>query len=522
MTQFILTVKAALQGVTSDLQPVLIEDAALLISGGKVVAIGPRTDVVTRYPEVSVVSKQNAVAMPGLVNAHHHSGITPLQLGVPFKPLELWLPRFMGMRHVDARLDTLYSAAEMLESGTTTVHHIQGGPYGAPDAWPDQADAIISAYGEIGMRVSYSFMIRDQNQLVFEDDDTFLGRLEPEIADHFRPRLRASRAPIHELMAFFEDTKQRWEKKAPDSVRIQLAPANLHWCTDTALLTIFETARRHSVKLHMHLDETFLQSEYAQKRTGKTAIAHLADLGCLGPDLTIGHGIWADNADLDLLKDHGCCLCHNPSSGLRLASGIAPVNNARLKGIPVSLGIDQCGINDDRDMLQEMRVAWMLHREPGLFTSRPEAAEILKMATEHGASTTGFDREIGRLDPGCAADIVLIDWPKIAQPYLDNDTSLVDALLQRAKPGSIDSVYVGGELVVTEGRVCTINRGQLMKEIADAMAAPLSGAELEAKEMTSRLVPYIEQYYRDSEGDRLGKAYNYNVMAGGDMANGRY
>ena len=167
-------------------------------------------------------------------------------------------------------------------------------------------------------------------------------------------------------------------------------------------------------------------------------------------------------------------------------------------------------------------MAWMLHREPGLFTSRPEAAEILKMATEHGASTTGFDREIGRLDPGCAADIVLIDWPKIAQPYLDNDTSLVDALLQRAKPGSIDSVYVGGELVVTEGRVCTIDRGQLMKEIADAMAAPLSGAELEAKEMTSRLVPYIEQYYRDSEGDRLGKAYNYNMMAGGDMANGRY
>ena len=121
--------------------------------------------------------------------------------------------------------------------------------------------------------------------------------------------------------------------------------------------------------------------------------AIFSDLGCLTDNLTLGHGIWVDADDLDLVHNCGCTICHNASSGLRLASGIAPVNEMLKRGVPVCLGIDQAGINDDRDMLQEMRLVWALHREPGLKTFRPSAGHIFRMSTEHGcAASTGICR----------------------------------------------------------------------------------------------------------------------------------
>ena len=512
-SSLIITVRAALRGVDAAGEAEIVENAGILIQHGRIADIGDATAVIAANPGVQVDAQRGSIAMPGLINAHHHSGITPLQLGVPFFPLELWLPRFMGMRAVDPRLDTLYSAVEMLESGTTTVQHIQGGASGPTETWQGPADAIIAAYGEIGMRVSYSFMIRDQNQLVFDSDEDFLATLPTELAAYFRPRLKASLPPVSQLMEFFATLKQRWQDRAPDTVRLQLAPANLHWCSDAALEEIFATARSYGVKLHMHLDETALQARYARERTGRSAVAHLADLGCLGPDLTIGHGIWADDADLDLLAQHRCCMCHNPSSGLRLASGIAPVNTARLHGVRVALGIDQCGVNDDRDMLQEMRVAWMLHREPGLFQNRPRAVDIFRMATEYGAATTGFDTHIGRLDVGLHADIVLLDWASIAEPYMDARTPLVDALLNRAKTRSVDKVYVGGKLVVTGGRAFQVDRDGLMREIHDRLSLPRSTHEAEALRMTDALVPHIEQYYRNRGHRAQASSYIFNRTA---------
>lgn len=510
-SEVIVTVKAAVIGVDTDNRADVIEDAAILIRGGTIASIGNRAAIVDAYPGVQVDPMPGAIAMPGLVNAHHHTGLTPLQLGMPLKPLELWLPLFMGVRSVDPRLDTLYSAVEMLESGVTTVHNIQGGVGGSPEEWDGEADSIIAAYGEIGMRCAYSFMMRDQNQVVYEDDASFLARLEPDVAAHFRPGLVDGLVPIRDQLAFFAALKARWQDRSPDMVRLQLAPANLHWCSDRALQDIFETARAHDVKLHMHLDETKYQADYARTRTGTSAVAHLAQLGCLGPELTIGHGIWTNEQDLDLLQDHGCCLCHNPSSGMRLASGIAPVNLARARGISVALGIDQCGINDDRDMLQEMRVAWMLHRTPGLFADRPGTAEVLRMATEHGAATTGFGNQIGRLDAGRAADIVLIDWAAVTGPYLDETTSIIDALIHRAKTGAVRQVYVAGKRVVEDGRVCSIDRDGLMLEIGEAMSRPLTTQEQTRRDMTQRLIHSVDAYYRAAEDTSDLQAYRFNL-----------
>ncbi len=303
------------------------------------------------------------------------------------------------MRAIGQRLDTLYSAIEMLESGTTTVHHIHSGLSGTPENWGRQADEVIGAYGEIGMRAGFSFMIRDQNLLAYEDDAVVLGQLPAQVVDWLRPKLAGSMVPTRELMDFFVELKRRWSASSGDRVRFNLAPANLHWCNDETLQLIFDTARANGANVHMHLVETERQADYARQKFGHSAVAHLDALDCLGPELTLGHGNWMSRADLDLLAEHHCSICHNASSGLRLGSGIAPVNEMRRRGIKLALGIDQSNINDDRDMTEEMRLVWALHRETGLWNDRPTAGHVLQMATEHGARTAGFP-ELGVIEVG--------------------------------------------------------------------------------------------------------------------------
>lgn len=510
----LIRAKAVVTGVRADGEAEVIDGGAILIRSGLIAAVGPGASLAADHPDAEPAGGPDLVAMPGLVNAHHHFGLTPLMMGVPFDPLELWLPRFRGMRQVGHRLDTLYSAIEMLESGTTTVQHIQGGLSGPEDGWHSTVDEVVEAYREIGMRVSWSFMIRDRNQLVYEGDDAFLSTLPEDVAAHFGAQLDAALAPVERHMAFFEDASARWRARDGERVRLQLAPANLHWCTDRTLETIFDTARRNGAKVHMHLVETERQSAFARARTGRSAVAHLDALGCLGPELTLGHGIWCDGDDLDLLAARGCTICHNASSGLRLASGIAPLTEMQARGLKVALGIDQSNVDDDRDMFAEMRLVFALHRQSLMFGPRPRPAEILRMATEHGASTTGFEGRIGRIAPGLSADVVTVDWRKVARPHIEAATPLVDALVLRSRKDMVRSVYVGGEEVVRDGRVVTIDRDAVLDEIADRLSKPPTAAEEAAARMVQRLMPHLEAWFAARPDPGAGRAYRYNAFGG--------
>src|SRR5207248_10355111 len=170
---------------------------------------------------------------------------------------------------------------------------------------------------------------------------------------------------------------------------------------------------------------------YAQRRTGTTAVQYLADLGLLGPQLTIGHGVWLTDADIDLVASTGTMVCHNASSNLRLRSGVAPLNPLLARGVRVALGLDEAGINDDRDMLQEMRLVLRAHRVPGIGDEVPTMAQVFRMASIGGARTTGFGELIGTIAEGKAADLSLIDWKQISYPYLDDEMPMLDAVIQR-------------------------------------------------------------------------------------------
>lgn len=494
----------------------LRHDVGIRVHQGIIAQIGPMNAVSAPGDGLPRYGSRDMIAMPGLVNSHHHFGLTPLMMGVPFAPLELWLPQFRAMRSIGPRLDTLYSAVEMLESGTTAVHHINSGLSGALENWAAVTDETLHAYGEIGMRVGFSFMMRDQNVLTYEDDAKALAALPARVRDWLTPRLAAAQTPTADCMDFFKHRKRAWTETAPDAVRFNLAPANLHWCSDDSLQLIFDTARSEGAKVHMHLVETERQAIYTREKFGHSAVEHLHALGCLGPELTFGHGNWMSRRDLDLVAECACSMCHNASSGLRLGSGIAPVNEMRRRGIPVALGIDQSNIHDDRDMLLEMKLVWALHRETGLWNDRPDAAAVIQMATEHGAASTGFGGKVGRIEPGQQADIVLLSKAAVEHPYVNRRTPVAETVLHRAGKSAIDKVFVGGRPVVDGGKVVSIDRDAIMAEIADRLKTPETEAETEAWAIVDEMMPYLETFHREHTPAGSYRSYRYNGMNDAD------
>lgn len=496
MTTTLVRGRQVITGVATDGTPQVIENGGVLLRDGVIEATGSFDELAVRFQVDAVLGSERHVVCPGFINGHHHVGLTPLQLGSPDMPLELWIVRRIAGRMVPPYLDTLYSAFEMVASGVTTVQHLHGRTPKPLSRIVDVAGEVIRAYRDIGMRVSYSYGLRDQNRVVYEDDETFLRRLPPHLAEPAREMLQEQTLDACEALAVFEDLHGR--HAGEDRVRIQLAPVNLHWCSDRAIERTATVARRFGVPMHMHLLETALQKEYAHRRTGGSAVTHLHRLGVLGPDMTLGHGVWVTEADIDLIAETGTCICHNCSSNLRLRSGIAPLNAYRRRGVTTALGIDEAGLNDDRDMLLEMRLALRLHREPGLNDCDvPSAAEIFRMATSGGAMTTAFGAKIGRLDPGCSADLLLFDWDRIAFPYLSEDVPVVDALVQRARSESLSYVMVAGEVILDHGRFTRVDRAGALAELAAQMKAPATALEQRNRRLGLGLLDQARDVYAD-------------------------
>lgn len=469
-------------------------DAAILVEGSGIREIGDRRRMLAENPDAEEIGGSDFVAIPGLVNGHHHIGLTPFQLGSPDHPLELWLASRLALRDVDPRLDTLYSAFEMIASGVTTVQHLHSRSPGGMDAVLETAGAIIGAYEEVGMRASYSFALRDQNRLVYEADEAFLERVPAEVRSPLAAYFARFSMPLADQLAVFRELRRRYGDRP--LVDIQIAPSNLHWLSDAALDSAALMAAETGAPMHMHLLETPYQKAYARKRTGGSAVAYIERMGLTGQNLTLGHGVWMSEEDIEICAHTGTRVCHNCSSNFRLKSGLAPLGRLLDHRIPVAMGIDEAGINDDRDMLQEMRLVLLAHRSPGIETRAPAAREVLRMATDHGAATTPFSGRIGRLEEGKEADIALIDWAKATWPYQDASIPLADALVQRTRRDCVDTVLIGGEVVYSKGTFTRVDRRAVLAEIAGSLRFPLSADEIARRKLAEGVMPAVRRFYQ--------------------------
>jgi cytosine/adenosine deaminase-related metal-dependent hydrolase len=280
-------------------------------------------------------------------------------------------------------------------------------------------------------------------------------------------------------------------------VRLLLSPSNLQWVSDDLFQRIKEAARRYGTGIHMHLAETAYQRAYALRTLGKTPVAYLHHLGVLGPELSCAHGVWLSDADLELLADAGSVICHNPSSNLRLRSGIAPVNRMLERGVTVALGADSSGLNDDQELLQEVRLASALHRAPGHDGPRLTPARLLHMATAAGARACLLGDRVGSLEVGKRADAVLVNLDRLGDRLgASADVPVLELLVHRGRAEHIDTVLVDGEVVFTGGRCTRIDEAGVVRELRARFAQPLKPHEQERRAIADALRPHVRAFYR--------------------------
>lgn len=471
----------------------VVDEGAVFQRDGEIIDVGRYSDLRERYTADEEIGSAQHVVMPGLVNAHHHVGLTPLQLGTLDASLEPWITDRIGKRQADPYLDTMWGAIKMIESGITTVMHNDTSIVGSEPLL--RSLRVLQAYEDAGMRAAFSVFYREQNRLVYEDDETFLRTVPEAIADPIRRGLASSAMSNETYLSLFEELHERYGRDSASRIRILLAPGNVQWCSDDFLRQVKTYAARFQTGIHIHLLESPYQKLYALRTWGRTPVQHLHDIEFLGPEVSCAHSVWLTDGDMALLAESGATVCHNPSSNLRLKSGIAPVNRMTAAGVPVAIGIDEATINDDNDMLLEMRLAAKLHREPGVDAPQPDSADVLHMATRAGAQATCFGESIGSLEPGKRADVVLLRLDRIEEPYLDPVVSVVDAVVYRGRALDVDTVLVDGNVLFRDGQFVTIDRERIVEEIHASLSREATPQEIAQREQWEQLVPYVNDFY---------------------------
>jgi cytosine/adenosine deaminase-related metal-dependent hydrolase len=514
MSSTLVRGKYVISKITGAASAEVVSDGAVLQRDGEIIEVGSYDELSSRHPAAEVMGSPNAVVMPGLVNDHFHVGLTPFQLGAPDLPLELWGLARIGARTIDPYLDQLYGAVQMIESGTTTVQAIHSTRRGSGPVDLEVADQVVTAYQESGMRVSYAPSIADQNSLVAGakgGESAFAAQLPADLAERFTSFMARGYRPVDEVMATLEEICSRYGNNRYERIRITMAPSNVHRCSDAMLVALKEMATKYETGIHIHLQETVYQKLYGLNTWQKTPLQHLHDLGFLGPEVTCGHSVWATDEDIALMAATGTNVCHNASSNLRLQSGIAPLGRLLAAGIKIALGSDEAGLNDDKDLLQEMRLVLKLHRVPGIERTPPTAYQVLHMATANGAYASWFGDRIGTLEPGKRADMVLLDLRHIEEPYLDPEVSLVDAVIHRGRSIDVETVIVDGEVILRDRQLTRVDKPALFKELKKALDRPLRPDELERRELSRRLEPYLRRFYQGTVPHQATPHTSYNA-----------
>lgn len=476
----------------------VIENAAVAYRGNVIVDTGEADDVIARLPGFTRVgSRETTIAMPGLINSHHHGwGLSTLQFGVQDDYLEPWLIDLISLPPVDPYVDTMWSAMRQIRSGVTSVQH--SAFVRSPSRFKEEIDASYRAYETLGMRALIAIQARDRNSYVYQDDEEFLATVPEGVAT--RVREAADKLPWPSWAETKELVLEYAAKFAKHStLGVQICAEGPEWCTEELLRDISDTARAHQLRIHMHCLESPFQPVYLKEQYGMRAVEKLAEIGILGSHLSLAHAAWITEAELEICAREGVTLCHCPSSNLRLRNGIFPLEAARRAGVTVGIGLDSNTINDDDDMLQELRMALRLHRlphPPGL-TWAPSAADILGMATTGGAAAIGRGRELGALRTGMLADIVLVDAEALLHPYASEGLGIVDHIVTRATPATITDVIIDGETVLANGAFTRVDEARVGRELAEAARREVPEEHREWREAMIELYPYARMFYEN-------------------------
>ena len=472
--------------VTMNDQNDVIEKGAIAIDGNRIVYVGP-VEWTPAGPFERTIDADRLIAMPGMINAHCHSPANLVRGLMPSKPLDIWRAYYRaslrGMREEDFYSSALLGGMEMLKNGATTVlDHF----FGDQACRFTGAGAAIQAMRDLGLRHVVALTLSDKN---YEETIPLgeSGALAGEIKRMSASEARTTEAWLDECEAFIETFH------APEKLTTACpGPSAVQRCTDELLSRSAKMAQKRNLPMHIHLAETKSQAVMGEQIYGTSLLKHLDSIGVLAANLSLAHSIWIEDSDVELFASRGATAVHNPASNLRIGSGLAPVKRFMSAGVNVGLGTDGSASNDGQNMFDAMRLAALIHNQPGTdFNHWVAPIQVLSMATRNGARAFGLDA--GALASGKLADIVLLRRDTPAFTPLNDVTS---QLVFCENGSSVDSVIANGEVVVEGSRLTKVDEMEVLRLAAQARARLEPSIQLEmaaAKTMESSL---SEMYFR--------------------------
>jgi len=408
--------------VTMDGSRSIFDDGAIAVTGDTIVAVGPRSEIEAHYDGRQTIDARGKLVLPGFINGHTHVPMTLFRGLHDDVTLNDWLYKYIfpaeakNVTEEFVRWGTRLAAAEQIRSGVTTF----------ADMYYFE-DAVAEETKKAGMR----------------------GILGETFIDFPAPDNKSNAA----MLAYTGKFLQKWQ--GDPLIHAAPAPHSIYTCSQKTLQDAAALARKYHAPILIHLSEMKKENDDSLKNNGASPTQYLDRIGVLGSDVVGAHCIFVDEADRKTLAERHVGCVHNPSSNMMLASGVAPVPEMRAAGIAVGLGTDgPAGSNNDLDLMEEIDLAAKLAKITKMSPLALNATAVVEMATIEGARALHMEKEIGSLEKGKKADLIVIglDEPN-AVPMYDVYAQIAYSL----KASDVETVMIGGRLVMKDHKLLTVD-----------------------------------------------------------------
>ena len=429
--------------VTMDAQHRVIEDGAVAVVGDSIVAVGATADLENQYEAARTVDAHGAIVMPGLINGHAHAAMSLFRGIADDLSLEDWLHKYIfpaEARNVTEDFvawGTRLGILEMLRGGITTY----------ADMYYFE-DAVARVTKEAGMR----------------------GVLGETIIDFPAPDNKS----VPQALEYTQKYLDHW--KGDSLIVAAVAPHSMYTCSEKTLQDAAALARRNHAPILIHIAEAPFELEQSRNKYGLTPVAYLARAGVLGPDVVGAHCIWVDHADIATLTHYGVGCIHNPSSNMKTAAGVMPVVEMLAAGEAIGLATDGAASNNDLDLFEEMDLAAKLQKISRMDSRALPAEQVVEMATITGARALHLEKQIGSLETGKKADLILVDT---SAPHAVPMYNVYSQLVYALKSSDVRTVVIGGKIVMQDRQMLTLDEKEILakaheykKQIAASLASP--------------------------------------------------